>query len=204
MNIGIIGGTFDPIHKGHLMLGEYAYERFGLDEVWFMPNGHPPHKTENTLGAATTQRLEMVAETIEGIPQFKLERYEAKRKEISYSYETMEHLREVYPNHTFYFIIGADSLFAIETWMKPERLLRSCNVLAACRCEINSEEKMAEQIRYLQDKYGARIELMQMPLVEISSHDIRDVLCNNREDAGAFLAEPTLNYIQTHNLYRDC
>ena len=93
MKIGIMGGTFDPIHNGHLMLGEYAYREFKLDQVWFMPNGNPPHKQDNVFQTTREDRMEMVTRSIEKYDYFRLEDYEIKRQEISYSYQTMEYFK---------------------------------------------------------------------------------------------------------------
>ena len=116
MKIGIMGGTFDPIHNGHLMLGTYARDLFALDEIWFMPNGTPPHKSSESIESLTKHRVEMVRRAIEKEDSFVLSLYEIERKEVNYSYLTMEHFRDVYPEHQFFFIIGADSLFAIDKW----------------------------------------------------------------------------------------
>ena len=116
MRIGIMGGTFDPIHNGHLMLGEYAYQQFHLDEVWYMPNGNPPHKSNPEIRKDLQDRAEMTRLAIEEIPYFRLCTYEMDRKETSYSYQTMEYFKETYPQDEFYFIIGADSLFNLESF----------------------------------------------------------------------------------------
>ena len=133
MRIGIMGGTFDPIHNGHLMLGEYAYQQFHLDEVWYMPNGNPPHKSNPEIRKDLQDRAEMTRLAIEEIPYFRLCTYEIDRKETSYSYQTMEYFKETYPQDEFYFIIGADSLFNLETWKCPERLLKTEIGRASCR-----------------------------------------------------------------------
>ena len=119
--IGIMGGTFDPVHNGHLMLAETAYRQFDLDQVWFLPNGNPPHKKEENIGTDARHRSRMVALAIQGRDYCRLEEYEVRRREVSCSYQTLEHFRKQYPEDEFYFIIGADSLFAIETWVHPER-----------------------------------------------------------------------------------
>ena len=85
MKIGIMGGTFDPIHNGHLMLGEYAYRQFDLDEIWFMPNGNPPHKASESIESLTKNRVEMVQKAIEGVAYFTLQRYEVDNTEVNYS-----------------------------------------------------------------------------------------------------------------------
>ena len=106
MKIGIMGGTFDPIHNGHLMLGRYARDLYQLDEVWFMPNGNPPHKADASIEAMTMHRVEMVRRAIENEQKFALQLYEVNRTEVNYSYLTMEHFKTCYPKDEFYFIIG--------------------------------------------------------------------------------------------------
>lgn len=200
MKIGIMGGTFDPIHNGHIMLGEYAYYQFQLDEVWFMPNGNPPHKQDNLNRTDAKMRGEMVALAIKDYPQFKLQEYEINRKEISYSYRTMEYFHEKYPEHEFYFIIGADSLFSIESWVKPERLLKTCTMLAAFRDEMNCQSVMKKQIEELNQKYNADIRLLNTPLVDASSSQLREDLKNDRPVEGK-IHENVIDYIKKHQLY---
>ena len=101
MKVGIMGGTFDPIHNAHIMLAEYAFREYQLDEVWFMPNGNPPHKQSQKGRTDAGVRAEMVRLAIAGKNSFRLEEYEVHRKEISYSYETMEHFRESIRNIIF-------------------------------------------------------------------------------------------------------
>ena len=201
MKIGIMGGTFDPIHNGHLMLGEYAYQEFQLDEVWFMPNGNPPHKSNDTIESQTKNRVEMVRRAIAGKEYFSLQLYETKNKEVNYSYKTMEHFKKAYPEYTFYFIIGADSLFSIEKWVHPEILLRDCIVLAAYRDDKGTDE-MLSQIQYLNDKYGADIRLLNTPNVDISSSDIRERIKDGLS-IRKMVPEAVFNYIEQNQLFRD-
>lgn len=201
MKIGIMGGTFDPIHNGHLMLGEYAYQEFQLDEVWFMPNGNPPHKSNDTIESQTKNRVEMVRRAIAGKEYFSLQLYETKNKEVNYSYKTMEHFKRAYPEYTFYFIIGADSLFSIEKWVHPEILLRDCIVLAAYRDDTGTDE-MLSQIQYLNDKYGADIRLLNTPNVDISSSDIRERIKDGLSIC-KMVPEAVFDYIEQNQLFRD-
>lgn len=173
MKIGIMGGTFDPIHNGHLMLAECAYRSYKLDEVWFLPNGNPPHKQNPNIRKATLKRVEMTRLAISDVPYFRLCTYEAMSRETSYTYRTLMHFREEYPQHTFYFIIGADSLCSIDTWAHPEELLRLAVILAAYRDDMDTPDEMNEQIRFLNQKYDADIRLLRTPLMDISSHEIR-------------------------------
>ncbi len=201
MRIGIMGGTFDPIHKGHLMLGEYAKKLHGLDEIWFMPNGNPPHKLNSNIESQTNHRVEMVKLAIEGYEGFKIQLYEVERTEVNYSYLTMQHFNEVFPEDDFYFIIGADSLFAFETWKHPELLVKTCKILAAYRDGKNTSE-MDKQIQYLNQKYGAEISLLNTPDVDISSSGIRQMI-KDREDISEMVPESVFSYIQSNNLFKD-
>ena len=99
MKIGIMGGTFDPIHNGHLMLGHAAYETFSLDQIWFMPNGNPPHKKSETIKSTAEDRMKMTSLAIAPFPEFVLQPYEALREEVSCSYQTMEYFKEMYPEN---------------------------------------------------------------------------------------------------------
>lgn len=197
MKIGIMGGTFDPIHNGHLMLGAYAYDNFKLDEVWFLPNGHPPHKS-GEINA--DDRLEMVKLAIEGDSRFQLNTYETEREAYSYSYQTLENFKVIYPEHDFYFIIGADSLFAIESWKEPGRVLGACTILAACRDDKDTDD-MNRQIAYLTEKYNARIKLLKTPLMDVSSSDIRK-MAGHGMDIGDVVPKTVSEYIKTHHLYK--
>ena len=201
MKIGIMGGTFDPIHKGHLMLGEYAQKLYDLDKIWFMPNGNPPHKLNSNIESQANHRVEMVKLAIEDYAGFDIQLYEVERKEVNYSYMTMKHFNDSFPEDEFYFIIGADSLFAFESWKHPELLVKTCKILAAYRDGKNTSE-MEEQIEYLNEKYGAEILLLNTPNVDVSSSDIRRMIKNN-EDISDLVPTSVLSYIQTNKLFRD-
>lgn len=199
--IGIMGGTFDPIHNGHLMLAEEAYKIYHLDEIWFLPNGRPPHKNITTIESDVRHRTEMVKLAIEGHPEYRLETYEAFSEKTSYSYQTLEHLHNCYPDDKFYFIIGADSLFALDRWVHPERIFPVCTILAAYRDEINTEKKMLAQIHKLEADYDSvDIRLMITPLVHVSSHELRKKL---RQGASIQKDVPAAveAYIKAHHLF---
>ncbi|MGF0032875.1 nicotinate-nucleotide adenylyltransferase [Bariatricus sp. SGI.154] len=200
MRIGIMGGTFDPIHNGHLMLGKAAYESFHLDQIWYMPNGNPPHKDMISMESNVGDRLEMVRLAIEPYREFKLEAYEANRRDVSYSYSTLEYFKEMYPEDEFYFIIGADSLFMIDHWVHPERIFPTCTILAAYRGEINTRSEMEERILELQEQYDARIELLITPLMKVSSHELREALKEGQSIA-SHVPEAVADYISKNHLY---
>ena len=200
MNIGIMGGTFDPVHNGHLAIAEAAYEQFGLDRVWFLPNGNPPHKALADIGSSIEDRLKMVQLAIAGRTGFKLEPYEARRKSVSCSYETMEHFSKIYPEHDFYFIIGADSLFTVDKWVHPERLFPTCTILAAFRDEMDTREKMDRQMHYPKEKYHAKSALLLSPIVQISSSEIRERIRDGKSING-FVPDNVEEYIKKECLY---
>ena len=200
-NIGILGGTFDPIHKGHLALGQQAYEQFKLDQIWFMPNGNPPHKKSETIKSTAEDRMKMTSLAIAPFPEFVLQPYEALRAEVSCSYQTMEHFSKIYPDDEFYFIIGADSLMAIETWVHPERIFPTCTILATYRNEVKTKEEMNRQIQYLSEKYHAKIRLLETPLMPVSSHELRASL-QSGDSVSEYMPAAVCSYIKQHHLYR--
>lgn len=201
MKIGIMGGTFDPIHNGHLMLGHTAYEAFSLDQIWFMPNGNPPHKKSETIKSTAEDRMKMTSLAIAPFPEFVLQPYEALRAEVSCSYQTMEHFSKIYPDDEFYFIIGADSLMAIETWVHPERIFPTCTILATYRNEVKTKEEMNRQIQYLSEKYHAKIRLLETPLMPVSSHELRASL-QSGDSVSEYMPAAVCSYIKQHHLYR--
>lgn len=203
MNIGILGGTFDPIHKGHIMIAEQALQRFSLEEMWFLPNGNPPHKSQESIGATVKQRLHMVQAAIKSKPSCKMIDYEAQRAEVSYSYETLAFFKAKYPNNIFHFIVGADSLFSLEKWKHPELFLKECILIATYRDDKCNKTDVQHKIDYLSNKYGANIKLLEMPLIPISSHAIRQSVCEGKWEAiTPYLNADTLQYIKENNLYR--
>ncbi|WP_332647332.1 nicotinate-nucleotide adenylyltransferase [Lysinibacillus sp. 54212] len=119
--IGILGGTFNPPHMGHLMMANEALHSLALDEVRFMPNAIPPHK--KALGATDEQRAKMVELAIEGIPYFKLEPFELERGGVSYTFDTIYTLTKREKDATFYFIIGGDSIDSLHTWYHIDDLV---------------------------------------------------------------------------------
>ena len=169
--VGILGGTFNPIHCGHIKLAENALNNVDLDEVWFIPSGISYMKNQKEIVSAF-HRMEMVKLAIKGNDCFKASDIEIVKKGNSYSYETMETLAKKYPDIQFYFIIGADTVFSIETWKYPERIFRVSELLVMYRLG-EPLEAVREQISALQQKFDVRITLLACDPVPISSSDIR-------------------------------
>ena len=142
----------------------------------------------------------MTALAIEDIAYFKLNTYEIERTEKSYSYQTIRHFKEKYPEHEFYFIIGADSLLKIETWVRPDLIIQSVIILAAYRDDMDTPEEMYQQIDYLNEKYDGDIRLLRTPLLDVSSHEIREEILKGHSKS-LLLPDKVLGYIREKNLY---
>ena len=168
--IGIMGGTFNPIHFGHLLLGETAYEQFSLDEVLFMPTKNPYYK-KLTNSVTEEDRMQMVQLAIRDNSHFTFSGEELDREGTTYTVETLTNLTERNPDCAYYFIMGADSLYHIESWKDTEKVLQMAVILVAGRGDLSSS--LSSQIEYIENKYDASIHFLNSPSLEISSNDIR-------------------------------
>ena len=198
--IGIMGGTFNPIHYGHLILAENAATQYKLDKIWFMPTGNPPHKKASNV-LDVKDRVEMVSLAIRENPKFELSLYEAKKTELCYTAQTLSELKEKFPEQDYFFIMGADSLFDFEMWKSPDIICKKASILAAVRDDIDRQE-LNEQMKYLKQKYDANIFELNTPNFSVSSHNIR-----NRVEKGAsiryLLPDVVISYIREHNLNQE-
>lgn len=197
---GIMGGTFNPIHIGHLLLAENAKEAFGLDEILFVPSGLPYMKNGIEI-ADKWMRLEMTRLAVSDNPAFVLSSAEVEREGNSYTWETLELLRDKEPETEFFFIEGADSLFAMESWKNPEIIFRDCTILAAVR-DGKDDDDLREQIARLEKKYGARIGLIGMKEISFSSTDIRERIRNGRS-IRYMVPDKVIEYIKKYRLYME-
>lgn len=196
--IGILGGTFDPFHKGHLMLARTAYEQFSLDEVWILPNGNPPHKKE-LQQTDFSIRCEMIRLAIKEAPYMKLCKVEEREDRYHYTYQTLEYFHKKYPETKFYFIIGADSLRDFPTWREPGRILELCTLLAACRDE-EDISVMEGRVNELLQMYPGEILLMNSPKVDAASKEIRKMVSEGKEISG-YVGDEEAKYIAKLHLY---
>lgn len=199
--IGIMGGTFDPIHNGHLLLGKQAYEEYGLDEVWFMPSGKPPHKSDHRV-TEVGERCEMVRLAIAEYPYFVFSDFEVKRSGNTYTAQTLRLLNEAYPQHHFYFIIGADSLYEIEKWYHPQEVMEQTTLLVAGREYEGAPRTLEDQVSYLCGKYRASIRLLHCDEVDISSAQLREMEGRGRR-LYKYVPKPVEQYIMARGLYQE-
>lgn len=196
--IGILGGSFDPIHMGHLNIAQSAYLEYGLDEVWFIPAGHSPNKNEREMTPAEL-RAQMVSLAVEKYPHFKMSRIELDAEETSYTYRTLTKLKEQYPFAGFYFIMGADSLDYFESWKHPEIICEKAVVLVAVRDDMDIAG-IEEKIHDLATLFTAEIYPIKGGRTDISSTEIRR--CVQSGISGiSLLPEPVWNYIREQGLY---
>lgn len=194
--IGIFGGTFNPIHIGHIKLALKAYEELKLNKIYVMPSGNPPHKkNQNNLDAF--HRCEMVKLAIKDFPQLEFSDYEVKKEGYSYSALTLTEWSNRFSD--IYFIIGADSFFQIETWYHPEIVMKLSTLVVANR-DRHMESELKETACHLKEKYGARIVFLNMEDVPVSSSKIRENVMANVPVDG-MVCNDVLRYIHEHNLY---
>lgn len=196
--IGIMGGTFNPIHNGHLVLAQKAQEQIGLDKVLFMPSGNSYMK-KNVLEAQ--KRVAMVSLAIQKYPSFELSLIEVQKSGNTYTSETLERLTAASPDTHYYFIMGADSLFQIGEWQHPERIFELATLVCTVRDDYDFDA-IKEKGRMLAQSSGADIIYLNIPKMTISSTDIRAKAKNNlpiSEDVPQEVAD----YIKQEHLYEE-
>ena len=196
--IGIMGGTFNPIHNGHLLIAENARWQFGLDQICFLPAGIPPHK-QNLMVLDGHSRCAMVQLAIEDNPDFYLSEYEVQRTEPSYTYLTLEYLKQKHPEDELYFIMGADSLRDFATWRNPKRISELCHILVAVRDTLE-EESLTTLAKELKQQLGTRIGILNTPNVAFASHEIR-MRVNRGQSIRYMVPEKVRAYINDHHFY---
>lgn len=198
--IGIMGGTFDPIHMGHLILGEKAYEQLKLDKILFMPSGNPPHKKDREGRASDEQRVEMVRRAISGNPHFELSLVEMHENGYTYTYHTLETLKKEHEDTEYFFIIGADSLFSFETWKEPERICQACTLVVATRNHTSVAELDREMAR-LSEKYHGKFQRLDTMNIDVSSAMLRDWI-TEKKSVRYYMQDEVIAYIDEHGIYR--
>ncbi len=199
-SLGILGGTFDPVHYGHLLAGEWAREVYRLDQLVFMPAARPPHK--DLAGVLGSQhRSRMVELAVNDNPGFSVSTLEQEREGFSYTVDTVRYYLQEYPGVEIYFIIGVDALQLIYTWKDVEQLVELCQFIVVTRPGYILD-KSDPALQSLPDALWERLTLLSIPGLEISSSDIR-----RRVSKGLsirYLLPPAVEkYIQENNLYKN-
>jgi nicotinate-nucleotide adenylyltransferase len=195
---GIIGGTFDPIHNGHLYIAHEALHMLELDSILFMPAGNPPLKTEKKKTDASI-RYELVKMAIRNEKRFALSSYEIEQKGISYTYKTMEYLKAVEPETEWHFITGADCLINLSLWKNVERILEACRLVVFNRPGF-TKENILQQKKKIEEHYKKEILFLDLNLLEISSTAIKNMIKEGR-DVSYLLPESVYNTVLELGIY---
>lgn len=199
LKIGISGGTFDPIHIGHLAMAELIRCEYDLDKVLFIPTGMPPHKDLSNV-TDPIHRLNMVKCAIGSNPYFEAISMETYRKGYTYTVDTLNQLHEIYPAGTqFYYIIGADVVLELLTWKRAEEVFRLTKFIAVMRPGF-LDENIDSRIKDLKNRYDIDITSFEAPLLELSSTFLRDRL-RKKQSVKYFVQECVEEYINKNGLY---
>jgi nicotinate-nucleotide adenylyltransferase len=187
--IGILGGTFDPPHYGHLTIAEMAIRKLNLEEVIFVPAKTPPHKSVEEI-SSRRDRLAMLKLAVAGKERILISEIEFERQGPSYTVDTLTELQREYPDDEFYFLIGADNISEMESWHQPERIFEMVNVVAAGRPGFSGA-----------GKFAGMIESFEMKPVNISSTMIREKVRAGQSISG-LLPAAIEEYVLNRNLYK--
>ena len=198
--IGILGGTFDPVHTAHMIMAREAYQEYSLDRLFMIPAGRPPHK-EGQRGASDEDRLNMVRLAASDSPFIEISEYEMIKKTKSYTVETLRHFRKLYPGSTLYFIMGADSLKDLPDWYLPDEICSLAVILASVRNGLDADEyqNLIDDRKAL---FNADIRILHTPDIGISSTDIRERIRSGRT-IKYLVPEKVEEYIIKKGLYED-
>lgn len=201
MRIGILGGTFDPIHMGHLIAAESAYDAAGLDQIILMPSGLSYFKKDLQVTDAQL-RYEMTCAAAEGNAHFTVSDMETKRPGNSYTAVTLQELHRQRPEDVLYYIVGADTLVQMESWRNPETIFSLAGILVETRGDEVDRRQMEQAADELRQRYGASIQILPLRNIEISSTEIRRRVRDGRS-IRYLVPAAVESFIMEHHLYRD-
>lgn len=192
--IGVMGGTFDPIHNGHLVAGSEVADRFNLDEVLFVPTGDPWQKANRRVSDSEDRYLMTVIATASN-PQFSVSRVDIDRQGPTYTIDTLKDLREIYPTEELYFITGADALSSIMSWHDWDQMFELAEFIGVTRPGYELREDM------LPSEHQERVHLVEIPAMAISSTDCRERAGQGRP-VWYLVPDGVVQYIAKNDLYR--
>ena len=199
MKIGVFGGTFDPFHNGHLQMALTAVSEMSLDRMLLIPNGTPPHKTYYERENHTADRVAMLELAIKDQPSLTLDLREIERGGLSYTYLTLQELKQEHPGDEIYYLIGEDSFYYLDQWVHPEIICDSCILLVARR-EEHTEEERSAQAKLLSDHFDADIHFISMDVIDVSSSEIRKK-ASLGESLEELVCAEVETYIKSHKVY---
>lgn len=200
LKIGILGGSFSPVHNGHIFLAGYVRKNCGLDKVIMIPTGIHPFAEKKNLPEAA-HRLSMLRLAVEGIEGLEVSDIEVKSPEVSYTYVTLCRLREIYGKDcSLYFIVGTDELLELERWYEAGRLLKEFSFIVGIRPGY-SMEIVGEKIKELKKRFRADINIINLPAPDVSSTEVRDAIRKNGDLTG-LVPKRVNEYIKANGLYK--
>lgn len=199
MRLGIYGGTFDPVHYGHLVLAETCRAQLQLDEVRFVPAATPPHKPNHKISEGHA-RADMLSFAVSGYPEFVIDRRELKRKGPSYTVDTLAEFKAERPDAELYFLMGADSLRDLLTWRDPDRITQLATLVACNRPGLPNLD-LDQVAAWVGPELAGRIRTIQIPGTDISASELRDRIQFGRNIR--FLTPRSVEaFVIEHKLYR--
>lgn len=197
MKIGLYGGTFDPIHVGHLIVMENTLNFMDLDKIIVLPSSNPPHK-QNKKKTDTKIRIQMVEAAIKDNDKLMLSTYEANDNSIKYTHQTLDYFKKKYPEHEFYYIMGEDSFMTIDSWRNYEKILND-NLIVFARTSIDENSDLVKKVKLIK-KDNSKIHLIDNLNINISSTLIRDLVKDNKS-IKYLVTDPVKKIIEEYNLY---
>ncbi len=198
----IFGGTFDPIHIGHIHIAYEALYRLKLDRIVFMPTGNPPHKLKKDITDALL-RYNMVKDAIKSESKFTVSDYEINRPNLSYTYNTLEYFNNLEKHTQWYFLTGMDCLMDIQNWNKVEDIFKLCQFIVFNRPNFPAftMQSIKEQKKKIEDRYSTEVIYLDAPLLDISSTNIRNSIREGRR-VDYLLPENVSDIIEKFGLYK--
>ncbi len=201
MRIGVFGGTFDPVHYGHLILGEQAREQVRLDQVWFVPAAQPPHKAGRPV-TPFRHRAEMLHLAVAGYEPFRVDELESERPGPSFTADTLDELNRRHPGHEWFLLVGSDTLAELPTWHDPAGVVRRAALVVMVRAGggVAPADEVHARLGLPAD-VALRMHVIQAPLVDLSASDLRRRVAEGRS-VRYLLPRAVECYVEEKHLYR--
>ncbi|MFC1517365.1 nicotinate-nucleotide adenylyltransferase [Candidatus Margulisiibacteriota bacterium] len=195
--VGLLGGTFDPIHNGHIKIAQTVQQKFNLAKIIFIPSKIPPHRAKQM--ANDEQRLKMLELAVKDHPGFEISTIELERDAVSYTLETLKKLKN--EGQEFYFLLGADAMEILPTWREPEKVLELASFIVVSRpgYDFKKIKEFLNKEPFV--KHKNKVQFFQMDSLDISASDIRQAISENKDVSG-LVPDKVLKYIQEEQLYK--